>query len=401
MLLQRRVRSNSQNGNTSKSIPLIPYRHLSSAFWHILCDTLKNRSSKTMKSFPISSKKEFSSVFGRPPAFSSNPTTLTTINNIRPSLYDLHSGAVLFRSSAGVSKPLPPTSAEFTRQIFINSLLEQQQHYESRRAHIISVLQGIDLQDRFHEEVELLSSLAIPATPGRLRSNPFVQLQGHGVKPSVPIFDSSALANSRSPFQGWTSLHQGLHASLFPIISGHYRTTNIIRSELGEKSLPGSTDVTANTTTNQPGRKASFPRKLLGMLTDLGFKGSDIAAFLPNGQAFIIFKPNEFTEEILPKYFNMHHFASFQRQLNLYKFKRTSKDGPYKGAYYHELFARERHDLIPMIKRQQTTKLIPPSSSKKQSLRKAEKPGAVGFSSVEKPTFTSSSPNLVTKVDKL
>jgi hypothetical protein len=151
----------------------------------------------------------------------------------------------LFRSSAGVSKPLPPTSAEFTRQIFINSLLEQQQHYESRRAHIISVLQGIDLQDRFHEEVELLSSLAIPATPGRLRSNPFVQLQGHGFKPSVPIFDSSALANSRSPFQGWTSLHQGLHASLFPIISGHYRTTNIIRSELGEKSLPGSTDVTA------------------------------------------------------------------------------------------------------------------------------------------------------------
>ena len=67
------------------------------------------------------------------------------------------------------------------------------------------------------------------------------------------------------------------------------------------------------------GRTGSFPQKLHQMLSDLEKQdgGTDIASFLPNGRAFIIRKPKVFEETVMPKYFRMSHFSSFQRQLNL------------------------------------------------------------------------------------
>ena len=61
-------------------------------------------------------------------------------------------------------------------------------------------------------------------------------------------------------------------------------------------------------------------------------------------------KSEEFTTEILPRYFNQSKFTSFQRQLNLYRFSRitTGKD---RGGYYHELFLRDRAFLCrPMVR---------------------------------------------------
>lgn len=102
----------------------------------------------------------------------------------------------------------------------------------------------------------------------------------------------------------------------------------------------------------QPGRKASFPRKLYKMLMDLEASNSDVAMFVENGHAFAILNPQKFTEEVLPKYFSMKHYASFQRQLNLYKFKRVLEEGPYHGCYYHKMFTKGNPALIPLIKRE-------------------------------------------------
>jgi len=100
------------------------------------------------------------------------------------------------------------------------------------------------------------------------------------------------------------------------------------------------------------GRTGTFPQKLHQMLSDLEKEegGSEIASYLPHGRAFAIHKPNEFVKKIMPKYFRMSRFSSFQRQLNLYEFMRIT-DGPDKGAYFHELFHRGRPILASQIRR--------------------------------------------------
>lgn len=100
------------------------------------------------------------------------------------------------------------------------------------------------------------------------------------------------------------------------------------------------------------GRTGTFPQKLHQMLMDLERQegGRDIASFLPHGRAFAIHKPRDFVKHVMPKYFRMSRFSSFQRQLNLYDFQRIT-EGPDKGSYYHELFVQGRPILSTMMKR--------------------------------------------------
>jgi hypothetical protein len=88
------------------------------------------------------------------------------------------------------------------------------------------------------------------------------------------------------------------------------------------------------------------------MLSELNKEdgGTDVASFLPHGRAFVIHNPKKFVTEIMPKYFRMSRFSSFQRQLNLYDFRRIS-EGVDKGAYYHELFLNGRPALCTQMKR--------------------------------------------------
>ena len=100
------------------------------------------------------------------------------------------------------------------------------------------------------------------------------------------------------------------------------------------------------------GAAEPFPQKIHRMLADLERLpgGTDIASFLPHGRAFSIHNPKTFVGEIMPRYFRMSRFSSFQRQLNLYDFKRIT-DGRDKGAYYHELFLHSRPALCSQMKR--------------------------------------------------
>mmetsp|Transcript_14664 Transcript_14664/g.19140 ORF Transcript_14664/g.19140 Transcript_14664/m.19140 type:complete len:487 (-) Transcript_14664:371-1831(-) len=94
-----------------------------------------------------------------------------------------------------------------------------------------------------------------------------------------------------------------------------------------------------------------FPEKLMVMLNKEGEAGhGDIVEWLPHGRAFIVRKPREFTEVIMPKYFRQTKITSFQRQLNLYGFRRITQ-GPDSGAYYHELFLRGRPNLCARMVR--------------------------------------------------
>ena len=91
----------------------------------------------------------------------------------------------------------------------------------------------------------------------------------------------------------------------------------------------------------------SFPMQLhrvLDELEDLGY--THIISWQPHGRAFIIRDRSLFQRDIMPKYFpNSTKITSIQRQFNLYGFETLSREGPDKGAYYHEAFLRGRPDI--------------------------------------------------------
>lgn len=99
-------------------------------------------------------------------------------------------------------------------------------------------------------------------------------------------------------------------------------------------------------------RSESFPMTLHRLLADLEAAGaSHIATFVGQGDAFLIKNPKMFEEIVIPDYFpRMGSFGSFQRQLNLYDFKRISH-GPHRGAYRHSLFTRQYPLLAREMKR--------------------------------------------------
>jgi HSF-type DNA-binding len=99
----------------------------------------------------------------------------------------------------------------------------------------------------------------------------------------------------------------------------------------------------------------SFPHKLYRMLHECSLNPRDgkIVSFLPSGRGFTIHKPKDFVAEIMPRYFTTRRIASFQRQLNLYGFRRIS-EGKEKGAYFHKDFLKGKRTRIQKIKRKST-----------------------------------------------
>jgi hypothetical protein len=138
----------------------------------------------------------------------------------------------------------------------------------------------------------------------------------------------------------------GGHQQFLPALGGGgFRDPSLLPDHLGPLSNGGDGG-------GRKGRTGTFPQKMHLMLADLEQEegGREIASFLPHGRAFCIHKPKEFVKKVMPKYFRMSRFSSFQRQLNLYEFQRIT-EGPDKGAYYHELFLQGRPMLCTQIKR--------------------------------------------------
>lgn len=100
-----------------------------------------------------------------------------------------------------------------------------------------------------------------------------------------------------------------------------------------------------------PSLDVSFPEKLHRMLEAVEREGnSDVVSFFSHGRAFAIHKPRRFVLEIMARFFRQTRLTSFQRQLNLYGFRRISQ-GPDNGGYYHELFLKGRPGLCVNMKR--------------------------------------------------
>jgi len=101
--------------------------------------------------------------------------------------------------------------------------------------------------------------------------------------------------------------------------------------------------------TGRRGAPQAFARKLYEILE---VESSDYITWNETGTAFIIVNLDTFTELILMKYFRHQKFPSFQRQLNLYGFRKITR-GPDTGAYAHKFFVRDRPDLLDYVRRAQ------------------------------------------------
>jgi len=87
------------------------------------------------------------------------------------------------------------------------------------------------------------------------------------------------------------------------------------------------------------------------MLSELEKDGlSDVVSWQPHGRCFHVHKQKRFVKEVLPLWFRQSRYQSFQRQLNIYGFKRLTT-GRDKGSYYHELFLRGKRFLCQRIQR--------------------------------------------------
>jgi hypothetical protein len=95
----------------------------------------------------------------------------------------------------------------------------------------------------------------------------------------------------------------------------------------------------------------SFPLKLHAVLDQVEADGlAHIISWRPHGRCFLIHKPKEFVDNVMPNYFRQTKLTSFQRQLNLYGFNRLTR-GTDSGGYYHELFLRSKTFLCKQMTR--------------------------------------------------
>ncbi len=97
---------------------------------------------------------------------------------------------------------------------------------------------------------------------------------------------------------------------------------------------------------------ADFPSRLNDMLGEAERKGFENAvSWQPCGRAFRVHDTKFFAESIMPRYFNQTQYKSFQRQLNIYGFRRVTDAGSSKGGYTHDVFILGKPDICRFMLR--------------------------------------------------
>jgi hypothetical protein len=123
------------------------------------------------------------------------------------------------------------------------------------------------------------------------------------------------------------------------------------QKNISYSDVSGMVDPIPDPRRNRGGVSEPFPEKLHRMLDTVEREGlSEVVGFFSHGRAFAIHKQRRFVNDIMPRFFRQSKLTSFQRQLNLYGFRRLST-GPDNGGYYHELFLKGRSGLCVNMKR--------------------------------------------------
>ncbi|CAH0473899.1 unnamed protein product [Peronospora belbahrii] len=120
-----------------------------------------------------------------------------------------------------------------------------------------------------------------------------------------------------------------------------------VLSNLSHDELP---PISMNTSV-KPKEVAPFLRSLRSMLEN---ESAEILRWTPNGRAFEILDMDRMMEEVLPKYFKHRKYASFQRQLNYFSFRKWTKSKAVVCTFSNDCFLRDRPDLSWHITRKRS-----------------------------------------------
>ncbi|CAM9442606.1 unnamed protein product [Ectocarpus sp. 6 AP-2014] len=143
-----------------------------------------------------------------------------------------------------------------------------------------------------------------------------------------------------------------------------------------ELSSTGGGGGTAFSPTRRVGARGGpqlFAQKLFTLVEE---EDSEIVEWLPDGLAFRVKDIQRFSCEVLEKYFNHSKFTSFQRQLNLYQFKR--RKGAHAGAFHHPSFRRGQRHLLSKVRRQKVKRDLAVEARAAQRLARAKGGGSGG-----------------------
>lgn len=134
---------------------------------------------------------------------------------------------------------------------------------------------------------------------------------------------------------------------------GKNHTIAIVQHNYHDYSEENEADHRHRNQKSRGGVAIPFPLKLHDMLEKAMNEGyGDIVSWQPHGRSFVVHKPQEFQDIVLPKYYKLTKLSSFQRQLNLYGFQRLTT-GRDRGSYYHEFFLRNKKFLARNMQRVQ------------------------------------------------
>jgi hypothetical protein len=223
------------------------------------------------------------------------------------------------------------------------------------------------LQDhiiRLHQQAGRLGSLG-SSVPIHLPSTTSVGLQQEFANPYAMAYQNVRLGDNTNAHPLLVAAQQRsalLAATLYPVqpvqlAQGDTSRRSLVRANdtlLAFRQGGVNSNTSASTATGVGGGPESFPMVLHRALADLELAegGAEIATFLPDGKSFLIRNQFLFENRVLPVFFpKMKSFASFQRQLNLYDFKRVGGAGVNRGAYHHALFVRDNPDDVRRMKR--------------------------------------------------
>jgi hypothetical protein len=173
--------------------------------------------------------------------------------------------------------------------------------------------------------------LCMPHVAPRGNVNPIVTNQ-------LIFNDHSLPSRSMSSLSNFDALVTQPHADRAAEASPDYEEVSV--------SLTGKQSVARG------GVATPFPWKLHDMLESVDKDGfAHLVCWQPHGRAFMVKDVKTFVDQVMPIYFNQSKFASFQRQLNLYGFRRLTQ-GKDKGGYFHGCFLRGKRALCREMGRQ-------------------------------------------------